>query len=63
VQLAVHDLAGRASRSSSTRSAAPASTRCLDGTDSTGRRLASGTYIARLVAGGEVRTQKLVLVK
>jgi hypothetical protein len=34
-----------------------------DGKDSAGRRVASGTYFARLTAGGETRTQKLQLVK
>ena len=33
------------------------------GTDSAGRRLASGAYFARFVAGPVVQTQRLMLVK
>jgi hypothetical protein len=34
-----------------------------NGTDSDGRRVASGVYFARLVSGGESRTRKLVLLR
>jgi hypothetical protein len=64
VQLVVHDLAGRrlAVLVDEVRAAGQHQV-AWDGTDDTGRRLASGTYLARLVAGAESRTQKLVLVK
>ncbi len=64
VQLVVHDLAGRrlAVLVDEVRGAGQHQV-VWDGTDDTGRRLASGTYLARLVAAGESRTQKLVLVK
>jgi hypothetical protein len=64
VQLVVHDLTGRrlAVLVDEVRGAGQHQV-AWDGTDNTGRRLASGTYLARLVAGGESRTQKLQLVK
>ncbi len=64
VQLVVHDLAGRrlAVLVDEVRGAGQHQV-VWDGTDVTGRRVASGTYLARLVAGGESRTQKLQLVK
>ena len=34
-----------------------------DGRDNTGRRVASGTYYARLIADGQVSVRTLVLVK
>lgn len=64
VQLSIHDLAGRrlAVLVDEVRSAGPHQV-AWDGTDATGRRLASGTYVARIVAGGDVQAQKLQLVK
>jgi len=64
VQVTVHDLTGRRVRTL-VQGTLPAGTHHLtfDGSGGDGRRLASGTYLLRLVTGGEVRTQKMVLVK
>jgi hypothetical protein len=64
VRLTIHDLAGRcvATLVDETR---PAGFHHVtwEGTGTHGERLASGTYLARMVAGGEVKTVKLTMVK
>jgi hypothetical protein len=64
VRITIHDLAGRcvATLVDETR---PAGIHHVtwDGAAADGSRLPSGTYFARLVAGGEVKTRKLMLVK
>ncbi len=64
VRLTIHDLAGRrvATLVDETR---PAGTHRItwDGVGTDGSRLSSGTYLARLVVAGEVKTTKLTLVK
>jgi parallel beta-helix repeat protein len=64
VMVAIHDVAGRAVRDLHA-GALGAGTHELrwDGTDRGGRALSSGTYFYRIVAGGEVRTGKLTLVR
>jgi hypothetical protein len=64
VVLSAHDLSGRrVAELVSEVLPAGAHRVAWDGTGLNGRRLASGTYILRLASGGEVRSQKVVLVK
>jgi len=42
---------------------AGAFSRTWDGRDARGRQLASGTYFLRLSAGGEIATQKLLMLQ
>ena len=64
VRLLVHDARGRLVKVLADGQL-PAGDHALawDGTDEAGRRLGSGVYFARLEAGGETRTSKLVMVK
>ena len=64
VRLAVFDLRGRRVRTlvDAVQPAGPA-TVAWDGRDDAGRRVTSGTYVARLVADGRTDTRKLLLVK
>ncbi len=64
VTLAIYDAAGRHVRTlmQETRSAGRHEVR-WDGTDAVGRRVASGTYVYRLQAGGEERSRTMTLVK
>ncbi|HLA41351.1 MAG TPA: FlgD immunoglobulin-like domain containing protein, partial [Candidatus Glassbacteria bacterium] len=62
--LAVYDLRGRLVKVlASGNRAAGSHTRTWDGADSNGRRLASGIYVYRLIAGETILTRKMVLVK
>jgi parallel beta-helix repeat protein len=64
VSLAVIDLAGRVVRELPAGDLEAGDHRLTwDGTDRAGRALASGTYFYRVVAGGESRVGKLVLVR
>jgi hypothetical protein len=64
VRLTVHDLTGRRVAELIHGTRAAGSHRVMwEGTGTDGRRLASGTYLLRLDAGGEVKSQKLMLVK
>lgn len=64
VRLAIYDLAGRQVRTLLDGPASPGRhTATWDGRDDTGRHLASGVYVARLVAGAETSGLKLVLAK
>ncbi len=64
VQVTVHDVAGRALRTlASGERAAGRHALVWDGTDRQGRALGSGVYFYRVVAGGEVQTGKLSLVR
>ena len=64
VELTVHDLRGRLVRTlSSGGMTAGAHEVRFDGNGDDGRRLASGTYIYRLKAGGELLTRRLTMVK
>jgi len=62
--VSVHDLAGRTVKTL-TDAVQPAGRHSVtwDGTDDTGRPLASGTYLCRLRAGGQSQTRSMVLVK
>ena len=62
---AIFDLAGRRVRAlaAGAQCAAGSYTLTWDGRADTGRQVASGAYLCRLEAGGEVGTQKLLLVK
>lgn len=62
--LEIYDLAGRRVRALST-SALPAGAHefVWNGTDESGQRVASGMYLARLQAGGEAATHRMMLVK
>lgn len=64
VTLEIYDLAGRRVRALST-SALPAGAHefVWNGTDESGQRVASGMYVARLQAGGETATHRMMLVK
>jgi len=63
-RLCVYDLAGRR-LATVWNGPAPAgvTTVVWDGIDLSGRRLASGTYVAHLVAGGAIQTRKLALIQ
>ena len=65
VSLAIYDLAGRRVRLLLDGAARPAGESALrfDGRDDAGTPLASGVYLAQLVAEGERESQKLVLLK
>jgi len=65
VHLAVYDLSGRRVRTllAGERRSAGRHDVTWRGCDDAGRRLASGTYVARLEAGGEVQTRLMVMVK
>jgi len=64
VQVTVHDVAGRAVRTlTSGERGAGQHALIWDGTDRRGRALGSGVYFYRVVAGGEVQTGKLSLVR
>ncbi|MBD3222323.1 DUF2271 domain-containing protein [bacterium] len=65
VRLRVHDLRGRLVRtlvSGEQRSAGQHQV-IWRGTDDAGRQVASGTYLYRLEAGGEVQSRRMVLLK
>lgn len=63
-RLVVHDLSGKPVRVLvDAPQAAGRHEVVWDGRDDAGRRAASGTYVARLVAGGVTQTRKLVIVK
>jgi len=64
VRITIHDLAGRcvATLVDETRSAGVHHV-TWDGVGTTGARLSSGAYLARLVVAGEVKTTKLTMVK
>lgn len=64
VELGLYDLAGQrvATLAEGMREARSDSVR-WDGRDEAGRELASGVYVYRLLAGEQVRTRKLVLVR
>jgi len=64
VSLRIHDLAGRLVRDLVRDDRAAGShTATWNGRDDRGRSLPAGVYLARLVAGGEASTAKLVLAK
>ncbi len=64
VRLAVHDQRGRLVRTLATGPLAPGwLERTWDGRDASGQSMASGVYFARLTVDGEVKIQKLALVK
>ena len=64
VELVVFDLRGRRVRALwSGDLAAGRHVRSWDGADDHGRSLPSGVYCVRLVAGGEMRTQRVMLVR
>jgi len=65
VHLAVYDLTGRRVRTLLAGELRSAGRHDVTwrGCDDAGRRLASGTYVARLEAGGEVQTRLMVMVK
>lgn len=64
VVLEVFDVAGRRVRSiTATSLPAGANSMTWNGTDDTGRKVASGTYLARLRAGREQATHRLTLVE
>ena len=64
VELTVHDLRGRLVRTvSSARMIAGVHEIRFDGNGDDGRRLASGTYVYRLMAGAELVARKLTMVK
>jgi hypothetical protein len=64
VRLAIHDVQGRLVRVL-VDEVLPAGQHAVewDGRDGRGQELATGVYLSRLEAGGEVRSQKLALVK
>ncbi len=64
VQLTVHDLRGRLVRTLASESM-PAGHHdiAFDGTSNDGRRLASGTYIYRLVTSNQILTGRMTMVK
>jgi hypothetical protein len=63
-RLTVHDLRGRRVRTlRAGQLAAGTHTVAFDGRSDAGRRLASGTYVVRLRAAGEVTSRRLTLVK
>jgi hypothetical protein len=64
VQLAVYDVAGRrvAELVDGFLEAGPHAA-IWDGTDATGRRTASGVYLVRLLADGEIRTRAVVRLR
>jgi hypothetical protein len=63
-ELTIYDAAGRRVRTLVSE-VLPAGKQSIswDGTDSTGRAVASGTYYARLMAGGQTAVRPLVLVR
>jgi hypothetical protein len=64
VDLSIFDVAGRrVARVHSGIAGARTTTIIWDGLDSRGEKAASGVYFARLVAGGETRAQKIVLMR
>jgi immune inhibitor A len=64
VRLVVHDQRGRLVRTLATGPLAPGwLERTWDGRDASGQSMASGVYFARLTVDGEVKIQKLALVK
>ena len=64
VQLSVHDVSGRyvATLASGQQEAGEHQVR-WDGRNSTGEAVSSGVYFVRLVSGGDVRVQKIALLK
>ena len=64
VELAVYDVSGRrvATLVQGTRPAGEASV-TWNGKDAMGRSVASGVYLAKMVAGGETITQRMTLLK
>lgn len=64
VQLTIHDLSGR-EIASLARQVYPAGRHAVtwNGRDRSGREVASGTYFARIVSGGQVQSQKMVLLR
>ncbi len=64
VQLTIHDLTGReVARLASETYPAGRHAVTWNGRDQTGREVASGTYLARVVAEGQVQTRKMVLLR
>jgi hypothetical protein len=62
--LDIFDVAGRRVRSISSISLSPGSHEFVwDGTDESGRRVSTGTYLARLRAGGEQAVHRLMLME
>jgi glucose/arabinose dehydrogenase len=64
VELTVHDLAGRRVATLQRGTSGGGSHRAVwDGRDDAGRALPAGAYVVRLAAAGQVRTQRLMLVR
>jgi flagellar hook assembly protein FlgD len=64
VRLAVYDVAGRLIRTLIDADLRPGAHGAIwDGRDSSGRGMESGSYVARLEAGGTVKTVALSLVR
>lgn len=64
VTVAVYDVQGRrVSTLVDAQQAAGTHSVTWDGTNQAGQRVASGTYLYRLVKGGQVETRKMVLIK
>ena len=62
--MSIHNLAGqKVTTLVEGERKAGAYTLCWDGTDDEGRELASGIYLYRLQAGGQVETRKLLLLR
>jgi hypothetical protein len=64
VTLAVYDAGGRRVRTLVQERLASGEHRAAwDGTDTAGRRVASGTYVYRLAADGQIRSRSMTLLK
>jgi hypothetical protein len=64
VRLAVYDVAGRLVRVLVNGDLPPGTREAVwDGSDSSGRAMASGSYLARLEAGGKVEVVRMGLVR
>ncbi len=64
VRLTIHDLQGRlVAEIANGREPAGRLIQAWDGRNRSGARVASGTYFARLEAGGDVATKKIVLIR
>lgn len=64
VSIVIYDILGSEIKTLIAQMQEPGAYRIIwDGTDNAGRRVASGTYLYRLIAGGSVATKHMVLLK